>query len=97
MFYQRQYCVYILASKRHGTLYIGVTNNLVRRVYEHKTKINESFTKRYSVNKLVYYEEYGDITEAIHREKCLKNWKRKWKLQLIEKVNPRWSDLYYSL
>jgi len=89
--------VYIIASQRNGTLYIGVTNNLVRRVWEHKHDINEGFTKRYKVHKLVYYEVFEDINEAIYREKCLKKWYRKWKLRLIEKENPEWKDLYEEL
>ncbi|MCX6713747.1 MAG: GIY-YIG nuclease family protein [Candidatus Vogelbacteria bacterium] len=88
------YYIYILASRRNGTLYIGVTNNLVRRVCEHKDKITEGFTKKYSVNKLVYYEEYDDVNNALDREKCLKKWNRKWKLNLIEQDNPEWLDLY---
>ena len=92
------YYVYILASKRNGTLYIGVTNDLIRRVYEHKNKINKkSFTSRYNINKLVYFEEYGYPSEAIYRERQIKKWKRKWKLELIEKENPWWRDLYPDL
>jgi len=86
-----------MASKRNGTLYIGVTNDLIRRVYEHKNKINKGFTSRYDVIKLVYFEEYGYPAEAIYREKQLKKWKRKWKLDLIEKENPKWNDLYGDL
>ena len=88
------YYVYILASKRNGTLYIGVTNNLVKRVWEHKNKFVEGFTKDYQVDKLVYYEFTNDIKSAIAREKLLKSWNRKWKLDLIEKENPDWHDLY---
>jgi putative endonuclease len=88
------YFVYIMASKRNGTLYIGVTNNLIKRVYEHKSDIVEGFTKKYSVHKLVYYEETADIYGAIQREKSLKKWNRKWKIKLIEKFNPNWKDLY---
>ncbi|MBU2444971.1 MAG: GIY-YIG nuclease family protein [Bacteroidetes bacterium] len=77
------YYVYILASKRNGTLYIGVTNNLVRRVYEHKNNLIEGFTKKYSVHDLVYYEIYQNVMDAIQREKRLKTWKRKWKIELI--------------
>ncbi|MEI7511767.1 MAG: GIY-YIG nuclease family protein [Candidatus Peregrinibacteria bacterium] len=86
--------VYILASGRNGTLYIGVTNNLERRIYEHKTGVFEGFTKKYAVHHLVYYECFGDIREAILREKQMKKWKREWKLNLIEKENPEWNDLY---
>lgn len=89
----RSYFVYILASKKNGTLYIGVTNDLERRVSEHKQKLIPGFTKDYSVQKLVYFEETNDIHIAIQREKCLKKWNRKWKLDLIEKMNPRWNDL----
>jgi putative endonuclease len=86
--------VYILASKRNGTLYIGVTNDLVRRVYEHKESFILGFTKEYGVHRLVYFEEFGDPTTAIQREKNLKHWVRRWKIELIEKANPTWRDLY---
>ncbi len=89
----REYFVYILASKRNGTLYTGVTNSVEYRVYEHKNKIVKGFTSKYDVNKLVYYEEYQYIDDAIHREKQLKKWNRKWKLELIEEDNPDWEDL----
>ena len=92
-----QYYVYILASKYRGTLYIGVTNNLKRRIYEHKNKIIDGFTKKYSINKLIYYEITENIESAINREKQLKNWRRDWKIQLIEKLNPEWKDLYLEL
>jgi len=88
-----KYFVYILASKRNGTLYIGVTNDLERRVYEHKNNIVKGFTSKYSVHQLVYYEETNDIYAALQREKQLKKWNRKWKLALIEKINPDWNDL----
>ncbi|MEK7170438.1 MAG: GIY-YIG nuclease family protein [Patescibacteria group bacterium] len=91
------YCVYILASKRNGTLYIGVTSNLPKRIFEHKTGAVEGFTKKYSVHMLVWYECTEDIMSAIAREKQLKAWKRKWKLELIEKENPLWRDLYGDL
>lgn len=87
------YYVYILASKRNGTLYIGITNNLERRIFEHKNKLIEGFTKKYDVTQLVYFEEHTDVREAIIREKRLKKWNRAWKLELIEKVNPEWKDL----
>ena len=87
-----KYFVYILASKRNGTLYIGVTNKLERRVYEHKNNIVKGFTSKYSVHQLVYYEETNDIYAALQREKQLKKWNRKWKLALIEKINPDWND-----
>ena len=86
--------VYILTNATNQVLYIGVTNNLVRRVYEHRTKIIPGFTERYHVNKLVYYECYTDIVQAIEQEKVLKFWKRAWKKRLIDKFNPAWKDLY---
>jgi len=82
---EKNYYVYILTSQRNGTLYIGVTNNLERRIYEHKRGLVEGFTKKYKINKLVYFEETGNINSAIAREKCLKKWNRKW--------NPNWKDL----
>ncbi|OGU14979.1 MAG: excinuclease ABC subunit C [Ignavibacteria bacterium GWB2_35_12] len=91
------YYTYILASKKNGTLYIGVTGNLTRRVYEHKNKMIDGFTKKYSVDKLVYFEMYNDIRNAIEREKNMKKWKREWKIELIEKDNPNWDDLYNTL
>ena len=92
-----QYYVYILASKRNGTLYIGVTGNLIKRVYEHKQNFVEGFTKKYNVHRLVYYEATDDINGAIHREKCLKKWNRAWKIRLIEEKNPIWDDLYKNI
>ena len=88
----KQPCVYILASRPYGTLYIGVTSNMLRRAWEHKDATRESFTKKYGVRLLVHYELYGTMPEAIKREKRLKHWKRAWKIQLIEKRNPRWED-----
>ena len=85
--------VYIIASQRNGTLYIGVTSNLSRRIYEHKNKIKKGFAAKYDVSCLVYYEEFQFITDAITREKQLKLWKRDWKLRLIEKMNSQWRDL----
>ena len=93
----KQYFIYILASKRNGTLYLGITSNLLKRVYEHKNNLIEGFTKKYNVHSLVYYEVYGDIYDAIAREKRIKKWKRCWKIELIEKFNPEWEDLYYCL
>ena len=90
----KNYFVYILAKNRNGTIYIGVTNNLTRRIWEHKNKIIEGFTNKYDVNKLVHYEIFENIQSAIMREKRLKEWPRKWKLDLIEKGNPLWHDLY---
>jgi putative endonuclease len=89
----KTYYVYIFASKRNGTLYIGITNDLARRVYEHKSGLIKGFTKKYSVNKLVYFESTNDVNAAILREKRLKKWKRQWKIELIEKLNPDWNDL----
>jgi putative endonuclease len=89
----KQYYVYILASKRNGTLYIGVTSNLEKRIYEHKIKLIKGFTEKYNVNKLVYFEISNDIKSAINREKQLKKWNRNWKLNLIEKNNPDWVEL----
>jgi len=86
-----------MASKRNGTLYIGVTTDLVRRVYEHKNDLVDSFTKMYSAHSLVYFEETTDIISAISREKQLKKWNRQWKLELIEKTNPGWNDIYPEL
>jgi len=88
------YYVYILASGLGGTLYIGVTNNIVRRVFEHQSNVVAGFTKRYSVKRLVYFEQYDDIENAIRREKRLKKWNRSWKIHLIEESNPNWDDLY---
>ena len=87
------YYVYILASSKNGTLYIGVTNDLMRRLYEHKNKLIKGFTSKYKIHNLVYFEETDNIAEAIRREKQLKGWNRKWKIALIEKDNPSWDDL----
>lgn len=89
--------IYILANKRNGTLYIGITSNLRRRVFDHKNKIFKGFTEKYNVVRLVYYEVYGEIGQAIYREKQLKGWRRQWKIELIEKNNPTWRDLYDDL
>ena len=91
------YYVYILASKKYGTLYIGVTSDLVRRVYEHKTKIVPGFTKRYAIDKLVLFEIFDDPVSAIAREKELKKWRRDWKTRLIDEQNPNWDDLYSGI
>jgi putative endonuclease len=90
----RDYWVYILASKLGGTLYIGVTNDLVRRVYEHRENVVRGFTEKYEVHRLVYFEQYSDIEAAIQREKRLKKWNRAWKIRLIEETNPNWDDLW---
>ena len=89
--------IYIMTNKKYGTLYIGVTSNLIKRVYEHKNSFVNGFTAKYNLKKLVYYEIFEDITEAIKREKQLKKYKRAWKIELIEKINPTWKDLYYDL
>ena len=86
--------VYMMASARNGTLYIGVTSDIVRRASEHREGLVPVFTQKYKVNRLVYYEEHGDIREAIAAEKRMKKWKRLWKIRLIEKINPEWRDLY---
>ncbi|OAF12648.1 GIY-YIG nuclease [Bradyrhizobium centrolobii] len=91
---ERVYYVYILASKIGGTLYIGVTNDLIRRVAEHKSEIIESFTEKYDVARLVYFEQFNDPENAIKREKRLKKWNRAWKIRLIGQHNPNWDDLY---
>jgi putative endonuclease len=93
----KTYYVYILASQKNGTLYTGVTNNLLRRVDQHKSAEVAGFTQRYHVHKLVYFEIFGDISAAIKREKCIKRWKREWKLRLIEQTNPQWRDLFDEL
>jgi putative endonuclease len=93
----RHYYVYILASRIGGTLYIGVTNDLVRRVFEHKSKVVDGFTQKYDVVKLVYFEQFDDPENAIKREKRLKKWNRAWKIRLIEEHNPNWEDLYPSI
>ena len=93
----KQPCVYIMASKRNGTLYTGVTGNLIKRVWEHKNNLVEGFTKRYGVHKLVYFEQHEDMISAITREKRIKKWNRAWKIRLIEQQNSEWNDLYDSL
>ncbi len=89
--------VYIIANKRNGTLYIGVTSNLIKRVYEHKNELADGFSKKYKLHKLVYYEQHLNIEAAITREKQLKKWNRLWKLKLIESINPKWRDLYQDI
>jgi putative endonuclease len=89
--------VYILANKIGGTLYIGVTNDLIRRVAEHRQKSMEGFTKKYEIDRLVYFEQFDDAENAIRREKRLKKWNRAWKIRLIEELNPNWDDLHPSL
>ncbi len=91
---KKSFWVYILASKKNGTLYIGCTGHIERRIYEHKNKLNPGFTSRYNVTRFVYAEEYYTAYEAIRREKQMKKWKREWKLRLINEANPEWHDLY---
>jgi len=88
-----QYYIYILSNKKNGTLYIGVTNNLERRMFEHKNKLIDGFTKKYGLDKLVYFESFQHINAAISREKNMKKWKRQWKINSIEEHNPNWYDL----
>jgi putative endonuclease len=94
---EKHFYTYILASQRNGTLYIGVTSDLVKRVWEHKNKVVEGFTEKYAVDKLVWYEVHASAEAAIKREKRLKFWQRQWKLELIEKQNPDWKDLYEEI
>jgi putative endonuclease len=94
---EKQPCVYILASQRNGTLYIGVSSDLRKRVWEHKNNLVEGFTRKYGVHRLVYYEIHGDMVTAITREKQLKKWRRGWKLRLIEGRNPQWRDLWEEI
>jgi putative endonuclease len=93
----KNYYIYILSNKRNDTLYIGVASNLIKRIQEHKNKLVDGFTKKYNVDKLVYYEQAEQINSALFREKALKKWNRKWKINLIEKENPNWNDLYDSI
>lgn len=92
-----KYSVYILASKFNGTLYIGVTNDLIKRTWQHRNKLVEGFSAKFNISMLVYYEEYLDVRDAIEREKRMKKWNRQWKINLIEKNNPLWNDLYTEL
>jgi putative endonuclease len=94
---ERQPAMYILANNRNGTLYVGVTSDLVKRVWEHKSDLTEGFTKKYGVHRLVYYEMHSGMLAAIAREKQLKKWNRAWKLELIEERNPDWKDLWNDL
>jgi putative endonuclease len=93
----REYFVYILASQRNGTLYVGVTSDLSRRVWEHRQRLTKGFTSQYGVTRLVWHESFEEIDYAIRREKVLKRWRRAWKLRLIEETNPQWLDLYETL
>ncbi len=94
---EKQYFVYILASGKNGTLYVGVTSDQAKRVYEHKNDLVDGFTRQYGVHSLVYYEGTSDVAGAILREKQIKKWRRQWKLRLIEETNPHWRDLYEDL
>ena len=94
---ERQPCVYLLASKQNGTLYTGVTSSLLKRVWEHKNNVVEGFSKKYGVHILVWYELHDTMETAIQREKHIKNWKRAWKIKMIEKKNPLWRDLYQDI
>ncbi len=94
---EKNFFVYILSSRRNGTLYIGVTSDLLKRIYEHRHGLLEGFTKRYNIKNLVYFEPHDSAEDAIKREKNMKEWKRAWKIELIEKDNPEWLDLYESL
>lgn len=91
---EKTYYVYILANKRNGTLYVGITSDLLKRVWQHKNKVFKGFTNKYRIDKLVYYQGFKDVSDAIAYEKKLKKWPRKWKVDLIEKENPDWEDLY---
>jgi len=93
----KTYCVYIMTNRKNGTLYIGVTSNLPKRVYEHKNNIVKGFTQKYNLHKLVYFETGSEILGAITREKQLKKWKRQWKINLIEEENKEWRDLYKDI
>lgn len=94
---EKQPAVYILASKRNGTLYVGVTSDLVKRVGEHRNNVHDGFSKKYQVHQLVWFEIYADMPSAIAREKAIKKWRRGWKIELIEKENPGWDDLWDSI
>ncbi|MFL6815803.1 MAG: GIY-YIG nuclease family protein [Bradyrhizobium sp.] len=91
------YYIYIIASRKDGAIYIGVTNGIIRRIYEHRTKVTRGFTWKYNITRLVWFEIYEDPISAISREKELKKWKRAWKIELIEAQNPEWNDLYVSI
>ncbi|MDE0823778.1 MAG: GIY-YIG nuclease family protein [Dehalococcoidia bacterium] len=93
----RQPCVYLLANRRSGTLYTGVTSNLIQRVWQHKNDVSNGFTQKHGVHRLVWYEAYDTMLTAIAREKAIKGWKRAWKIELIEKANAKWQSLYEEL
>ncbi|OJW51494.1 MAG: hypothetical protein BGO67_06970 [Alphaproteobacteria bacterium 41-28] len=92
-----EYFVYIMTNKSKGTLYIGITNNLIRRVYEHKNELTDGFTKKYKIKRLVHFEVFDYVHNALQREKTLKHWKRDWKIRLIEELNPQWKDLWETI
>ncbi|MGD8525520.1 MAG: GIY-YIG nuclease family protein [Thioalkalispiraceae bacterium] len=94
---ERQPCVYLLSSRKYGTLYVGVTSNLVQRIWQHKQNLVKGFTRKYDVHNLVWYELHETMDSAIAREKAIKNWQRQWKINLIESSNPQWHDLYETL
>lgn len=94
---EKTFCVYILTNKMYGTLYVGVTSDLPKRIWEHKSKVVDGFSKKYDLDKLVYYEVHENAESAIKREKRLKKWNRKWKIELIQKQNPGWQDLFESI
>ena len=94
---EKDFYVYIMANQRNGTIYVGVTSNLIKRVWQHKTGLVEGFAKKYQIHNLVYYEKHGESYSAIQREKRLKEWQRQWKLELIESMNPYWNDLYETI
>lgn len=94
---KNSYYVYILASKRNGVLFIGITHDLYKQVFHHKQEIIPGFAQKYHVNRLVYFENFDNFEEAIYREKCLKDWRRQWKISLIEKQNPLWEDLFFTM
>lgn len=91
---EKQPCIYILASKKNGTLYIGVTSNLPKRIWQHKNNLVDGFTAKYNIHQLVWYEQHNTLETAIQKEKQMKNWKREWKVNVIEASNPEWIDLY---
>jgi putative endonuclease len=94
---EHRYFVYLVASKPYGTLYCGITGNLPGRIHEHREELHEGFTRKYGVHRLVWFEEYGDVRDAIVREKRIKKWNRAWKIELLEKTNPTWQDLFSEI
>lgn len=94
---EKKFCVYILTNKMYGTLYVGMTSNLPKRIWEHKNKVVEGFSEKYDLDKLVYYEVHENAESAIKREKRLKKWNRKWKIEIIQKQNPDWQDLFEAI